>query len=281
MEGHRNHRVSIAILALSMLAVPGLAAADEGNDPPLHQPPTIVVNSDPNQVVVDASTNVTTPGSTQPAGYHSGPSCYLKEVPGSDMTEDLTDEYWRRRMQDAPYYLICNQQIRGIVWIEIDLSSPSSGSSAAQSPRQVAMNLRDHLPIPFVSVRMNPDRGLAGAESWFWIQGYGGAPLSRSTDAFGSLVEVDARVTHYEWAFGDGSTLASDSTGQAYPARSEIRHLYERSSAGMPDGYSVDVTFAFAVRYRVDGGAWIELPSISRTAHADYPVRESQAVIGR
>jgi hypothetical protein len=197
------------------------------------------------------------------------------------MTEDLTNEYWRRRMQDAPYYLLCNQQIRGIVWIAIDLSTPGSGAPAAQSPQQIAMYLRDQLPIPFVSVRVNPDRGLAGAESWFWMEGYSGSPLSRSTDAFGRLVEVDARVAGYEWSFGDGSTLASESTGHAYPARSEIRHVYERSSAGMLDGYSVDVTFEFAVRYRVDGGAWIGLPGITRTAHADYPVRESQAVITR
>ena len=55
--------------------------------------------------------------------------------------------------------------------------------------------------------------------------------------------------------------------------------MYERSSAGLAHGYPVEVTFTFDVRYRVDGGGWIELPGITRVASASYPVRESQAVI--
>lgn len=143
------------------------------------------------------------------------------------------------------------------------------------------MRLRDEMPIPRVTVEINPERGLAGAESWFWIEGYGGAAITDSTDAFGDLVEVEARVQQYEWSFGDGTTLMSQTPGRAYPERSEVRHMYERSSAGLLYGYPVDVTFVFAVRYRVDGGSWIELPGITRDAHADYPVRESQAVIQR
>ncbi|MCA1840131.1 MAG: hypothetical protein LC723_07360, partial [Actinobacteria bacterium] len=66
-----------------------------------------------------------------------------------------------------------------------------------------------------------------------------------------------------------------------YPHRSSVRHVFERSSADFPDGYSIDVSFVFDVRYRVDGGGWTSLPGITRTAHADYRVRESQAVIQR
>jgi hypothetical protein len=141
------------------------------------------------------------------------------------------------------------------------------------------MRLRDALPIPQVAVKINPNRGLVGAESWFWLQGYSGAPLSRSTNAFGSSVEVDARVTRYTWRFGDGSSITSSTPGRAYPSRSTVRHTYERSSADFSNGYPVDVDFEFVVRYRVGNGGWTSIPGISRSAHGDYLVRESQAVI--
>ena len=76
-----------------------------------------------------------------------------------------------------------------------------------------------------------------------------------------------------------GESLVARTVGQSYPDRSQIRHVYERSSAGLASGFPVQVTFSFVVRYRVSGGGWIELPSISRVAETSYPVRESQSVI--
>ena len=86
-------------------------------------------------------------------------------------------------------------------------------------------------------------------------------------------------MTSYEWSFGDGDTIASKTPGRPYPHRSDVRHVYQRSSAGLASGYAVEVTFAFDVRYRVDGGGWVELPAIRRVAGTSYRVRESQAVI--
>jgi hypothetical protein len=143
------------------------------------------------------------------------------------------------------------------------------------------MRLRDEIPIPQVTIEMNPQPGLVGVESWFWIDGYDGSPVTHSTDAFGRLVKVEASVLRYEWSFGDGSKLVGHSVGDPYPQRSDVRHVYERSSLGLPSGYPVEVAFVFSVRYRVGGGGWIDLPGITRVAQAVYPVQESQAVIGR
>ena len=141
------------------------------------------------------------------------------------------------------------------------------------------MQLRDRIPIPTVTIEVNPDQGLVGVDSWFWIDGYDGQPISESTNAFGRRIEVEAQVQRYEWRFGDGRTVMSDSPGRPYPDRSDVRHVYERSSLGHEDGYPVEVGFVFAVRYRVDDGGWLELPGIERVADASYLVRESQAVI--
>lgn len=283
MEARRGYRVQVAV-AIAALAVAGVqpAAADDHDEGPIYFPPTTTVETNPEGVVVESEVHGTDPGfggaGNQASG--SGPRCYLREVPMSDWDEDIQLQYWYYRMRRAPYYVICGSEQRGIVWIEIDLSEPGSGSERID-PEDIAMRLRDEMPIPSVTVDVNPERGLVGTESWFWIAGYDGSAIADSTDAFGDLIEVEARVTRYEWSFGDGATLVSETPGKAYPARSEVRHVYERSSLGLPDGYPVEATFVFAVRYRVDGGAWIELPGITRLARADYPVRESQAVIRR
>lgn len=277
METRPDHWLRIvatAVLVALSVGVP--AATADGGDPP-DWPNTITVHTDPDNVIVDSNVHGNEPGGSGTQAAGGGPHCYLSEI--KEMDEDLTLEYWARRMRYAPYYVICDGQRQGVVWIEINLNEPQPNQSA--DPRDIAMHLRDVMPIPRATVDMNPSSGVVGVESWFWLQGYSGSPVTDSTNAFGSLVEVEATVTRYEWSFGDGATLTSETPGRAYPARSDVRHVYERSSAGAPEGYSVDVTFVFAVRYRVDGGRWIEIPGITRTAHADYPVRESQAVIQR
>lgn len=279
MEGLVRRRVQVvaaAVLAVSALPI-GPARAD---DPPYEDPVQVTVDTQPDAVIVEAETGHHTAGGTgTQASGSSGPQCYLREVPMSDWDEDFTLQYWRYRMQKEPWYVVCNGEVKSVIWL--DISDEAGSAPASRDPRDVALELRDEMSVPRVDVEINPSRGLVGVESWFWIDGYGGAPLTNSTDAFGDLVEVEARVTRYEWSFGDGATDVSESPGHAYPQKSEVRHVYERSSAGLSSGYPVDAEFVFAVRYRVNGGAWIELPGITRTAHADYPVRESQAVIRR
>ena len=285
MEARGRYRVQVVIaVALTSLLVIGSspARADGQGSGPIYFPPTTTVTTDSSGVNVDSQMTGQSPGVSGTGTQASGaPHCYLREVPGSEMDEDLVNQYWAMHMQYAPYYVICGTEKRGIVWIEISLATPGTSSGSSQNPRDVAMRLRDHMPVPLANVRINPGQGLVGTESWFWIQGYNGAPITDSTNAFGKVIKVQAVVTHYEWSFGDGATVTSDTPGQAYPSRSAVRHVYEQSSSGAQSGYGVVVNFVFTVRYRVGNGPWIEIPGITRTAQADYAVRESQAVIGQ
>jgi len=281
MEGNARHRVwvllAVAVL-LQLLAVGPARAADPFEDGPVD----VQVNTGPDQVIVDARTGGAWPGSSGETGSGSGGSgsgCYLREIPSSEWTDALDYAWVAYRMRYTPYYLCCNGEKQGVVWIENSSGQGSGAPAPARDPRDIAMQLRDEIPIPRASVKVNPSQGLVGVESWYWMEGYDGAPIAHSTDAFGRLVEVQARVTRYDWSFGDGASVSSATGGHAYPARSEVRHVYERSSLGHAGGYAVDVRFSFAVRYRVAGGAWSDLPGITRQAHAGYPVRESQAVI--
>jgi len=257
-----------------LIALSGGRAAAEANDPP-DWPDTITVHTEPDAAVVEATATDQNSGATVSTGS-SGPKCHLKE-PDADGDPELQAVYYAHKV---PYYLVCDDGTTSIVWLDYTQGDPGQ-PAPARDPEEVALHLRDEIPIPQVDVGMNPPRGLVGAESWFWIEGYNGEPIANSTNAFGALVEVEARVAHYEWSFGDGTVISSDSPGRAYPDRSSVRHMYERSSAGLADGYTVDASFVFSVRYRVNGGSWRSLPGITRTARANYPVRESQAVIER
>lgn len=276
MEGRRDHRTAIVVLG-AILFAGTLTQPVRGEEPlpPYVPPPTVVVTTQPDAAVVEAEAATTTPGRT-PTRVTGRRKCYLEPdmAPISFSNVHIYGEH----LDERSFYLYCDGEYLGLVWRRID---NGSDPSIAVTPSDVAMYLREEIPIPRVTIGVNPEMGLVGTESWFWIEGYSGEPINDSTDAFGELVEVEATVTRYEWLFGDGESFASTSPGRAYPQRSEVRHVYERSSAATQAGYPVEVRFQFSMKYRVAGGSWIELPSVSRSTSFLYPVRESQAVISR
>jgi hypothetical protein len=270
MEDRKNHRVPIAAgIALALLLAAPPAQADDG---PFTWPTDTVVHTNQSAVVVKSDAEGTSPGRSSSSG--GGSDCRLEVV--TNIGEIFVDSFGTQLSEGLdPYFLWCGNDMRGLVWLD-----PNGGGTAPPiDPQTVAMHLRDEIPVPNAEIKINPTRGLVGVDSWFWIFGYDGSPIQESTDAFGQRVEVEARVTRYEWSFGDGETLVAKTVGRSYPHRSQIRHVYERSSAGLASGYQVEVSFSFSVRYRIDGGGWIELPGISRIAETAYPVRESQSVI--
>jgi hypothetical protein len=278
MEDRRDYRVQVLVVAVTAWLVVGgvpTSAQLPGEDP-FRWEPTITVNTNTDAVVVDSQVRGSVPGGSAIQASGSGSNCALQ---ATNIGSSLSEEFWDRPPNELPFFLWCNGELVGLVWRVIGIGGGVSGP--VLSPQEIAMRLRDRIPIPKVMIGVNPDRGLVGVESWFWIEGYDGGPVSESTEAFGQGIEVQAHVERYEWFFGDDSTLSTKTLGRSYPERSDVRHIYERSSLGYEKGYPVEVGFFFSVRYRVDGGGWIELPGIERFAEASYQVRESQAVIKR
>lgn len=280
MEGHVCNRIRIAIACVLLIAAADMAAAQESQSPPDRvRDLRVVVYTEPTAAVVEADLGESsTPVATVSTASRPKRSCHLEAIntdpgAGAGNPQNLA---LPTRPDQKPFWLICDGATVGVVWRNIN---PSPRSPTSQ-PVDTAMSLRDEIPMPQVSIRANPAIGLVGAESWFWVEGYSGAPIVSSTDAFGRIVEVEAAVTRYEWSFGDGVMVAG-SLGRAYPDRSDIRHTYERSSVRNGDGYAVQVRFTFSVRYRIAGGPWVDLPGITRSATFRYPVQESQAVISR
>lgn len=276
MEDRGDHRAAVVVILAVLIvgAVIHPAMAEEPL-PPYKPPPSVTVTTEPDGAVVEAGTSASTPGRT-PTKVTGHRKCYLEPDTAPITTTNV--HIYAPRRDEVSFRLICDGEFLGLVWRPRD---PGTSSFSPATPREVALYLREEIPIPRATVSVNPEIGLVGTDSWFWIEGYSGEVISDSTDAFGQVVEVEARVTSYEWSFGDGTIYPSTTPGRAYPERSEIRHTYQRSSDGFESGYPVEVSFEFAVKYRVGGGSWIDLPAITRSSSFRYPVRESQAVIQR
>lgn len=278
MENCRNRRIPLTLVLLVVAVSSGLGTRiANAEEPPFDVPSTIVVSTGPDAAVIDADAHASKPGANPTASSRPRRICRLEAIETTGYIEGLGPVSLPGPPGMVPYSLTCDDGTSTVVWRK---ENPGN-TSPVSAPQDVARHLREEIPVPKVDIKVNPSIGLVGAESWFWIEGYSGQPIADSTDAFGQLVEVEAKATRYDWSFGDGVVFSSDSVGAAYPNRSEIRHTYERSSAATGIGYPVRVNFVFAVRYRVGGGSWIDLPGISRTAGFRYPVRETQAVISR
>jgi hypothetical protein len=104
-------------------------------------------------------------------------------------------------------------------------------------------------------------------------------PFARTLSIIGYTVDVEVTPTTYTWHWGDGETSTTQTPGQPYPSI-DVTHTFVRHTAdGRPRSVSVDV--GWTARYRVDGGAWIEIPeTITVVGPATrLPVRQASAVL--
>ena len=143
-----------------------------------------------------------------------------------------------------------------------------------------AIDTVDLVTPPPSSIKFNPQsRGLVGVESWFWIEGYDGAPIVQTFvhPEFIPPITVTIELTyrHTRWDFGDTSTMTGD-LGRAYPQESSVRHAYDRDSGNTP--YAVTATLVFAARYSVNGGPWTDIGTVERDVTGQHAVIAAEAV---
>ena len=194
---------------------------------------------------------------------------------------------------EVPVGLVVDGRFQGIIWVpagNLHLAlAPSAGAAAgganAESapvvvdPRIVALAVLQHIPLPNVQIRVNPQLGLVAMPGWFWAEGYNGQAFGGSATVGAFTVTVQVEPTSYTWSFGDGTTLVSHDLGQPYPAESDIRHTYQYSSLQYPDGFPIRLTIQFAASYSVNGGPAEPLSAMERTYTAGYRVQELQSIL--
>ncbi len=216
-------------------------------------------------------------------GDSSAPSCTAEIMDvGLGQMEWLLAES-QLHPGDAPWTVTCDDGYFGVAWVPID-TDPANvqvvvGPPDPIDPASVAAELRDHLPVPDMTVSVNPATGLVALPSWFWIDGYDGAPITSSDTLGGITIEVQIVPQLYTWSFGDGATMETSSPGKPYPAQSDVQHSYEQSSFGAGGAFAVTVEIRFSAQYRVNGGPWQSLDAITRSFTSDYPVQQLQSVL--
>jgi len=235
--------------------------------------PTITIGEDPNGVAIQIDTTRTGTGSS--SGAHGGGG-------GTPCRYDLASfsgpsSAYVGQPADVGLFSITCGSYTDVRFLRLGPGGTPVIPGPTVDPFQLALSVRDQLPLPSGRISANPTRGLVGLPTFYWFEGYDGRPLAKTKSAFGVTVEVQATPTAFRWDFGDGAAMTSKDLGRAYPARSSITHTYQSARAGV----TVRCRFEFAVRYRVNGGGWTPLAPLARTATAVFEVAQSQAVIGR
>jgi hypothetical protein len=146
-------------------------------------------------------------------------------------------------------------------------------AAAAAIGAQVARELLARVEFPPAHVAANPQRGLTGLPSWFWIDGTDGAPITLSRTEFGISVDLEVRLVGVTWDFGDG-THVDAGLGRAFPVQSDVTHTFETRGRR-----TVRAAFRFTARYRVDGGGFTDLGPVPRRITQTYDVVEIRSLL--
>jgi hypothetical protein len=287
------------ILALgSVLAGQATAGADEPQPgspavPQGNLPTRVVISrveSGASGVTIFMRVNETQPGSSmapissaQPGGGGRVPSCSAAPAIIGNASVGWFQTGAAANPGRTPYAIHCDGAFQGIVWLP-STTDPSTVRVAVDpggsvDPVALAQSLLSRLPLPEITIGVNPGTGLVALPSWFWVEGYDGAPITASASLGGVTVTVELTPDGYRWRFGDGGELATQSVGRRYPEPSDLTHHYEQSSLQAGGAYTVRLEVTFRVRFLVSGGGAGELPPITRTYTADYRVQQAQAVL--
>jgi hypothetical protein len=204
----------------------------------------------------------------------SGGTYTMKPPPASSSsTPPACDyEYKLRERTDGgrPYVIkLCEGRIVDLYEPREDEVVDLDAAAAAEAGRYV-----DEVVVPHVVIGANPAAlGLVGLPSWFWVEGWSGSVQAAPISAYGLTIDVRMSSGSVQWNFGDGTSMSGD-LGQPYPARSSVRHAFQR-----PGTFTVTAAIALAAEYRIDGGPWITLPPLTASAAAQHAVQERQAVL--
>jgi hypothetical protein len=257
---------AVAVTAVALLATStmGSALSAEGRG--------IDAGTDPDGATVHVVDGSVSAGSAS----GSGGGCVRRYVP-----TDLLVYKFHFELPEAPlaipaapsllhqaFDVYCGNTYLTTVW-----AIPSA--AAAVIGAQTARELLARVEFPPVTIAASPARGLTGLDSWFWIDGTDGAPMTLSRTDFGISVDLEVRLVGVAWDFGDG-THVDAGLGKQYPARSDVTHTFESKGSR-----TVSAAFRFAARYRVDGAEWIDLGAVPRSTTAAYDVVEVRSLLVR
>jgi len=161
-------------------------------------------------------------------------------------------------------------------YVPQDVASAVPPGMAAPPPRLTpAMVLRafERVPLPESEIVVQPPGGqtLVGLDTIFSTEAEG---FTETVRLLGRSVELDITPTAYRWHHGDTTEQRTDWPGQRW-SRSHSRYVSHVYDDRMRVSTSVDTTWS--ARYRVDGGAWQDVPGTVTIEGDATPLRVRSA----
>ncbi len=120
------------------------------------------------------------------------------------------------------------------------------------TPGRVLTAIRQ-IGLPALEAKTQPaGKTLVNFETIFYAEPQ---PFTRTITLLGQSVDVEATPATYTWHHGDGTTASTETPGARYPAKDVVHEYTDAHTTVSP---SVDVTYT--ARFRVNGGAWQDIP---------------------
>jgi hypothetical protein len=235
---------------------------------------------------------VTDGGGNQPGNSPSGQyiSVWLPACPGATPTDPQAVEMACSVMLDCPD----SAQIRLTLWqrqvadeggkpvqgtwsvVTTECRDPGDAGDVRRNITwQDVVSAIRKVGVPTAEVSA-PGYTLVNLDTTFYTDP---AQFTRTLSIIGYTVDVEVTPATYTWHWGQGETTTTDTPGRPYPS-TDVTHTFVRHTPkGQPLSVSVDV--GWVARYRVDGGAWINIPeTITVPGPATtIPVRQASAVL--
>jgi hypothetical protein len=141
----------------------------------------------------------------------------------------------------------------GDVYGETCLSDTQAGDLGVITPGLVLREFK-RLTWPQSPLTIQPPGGKTAVNFTTYYFTDNVAPTTQTVQIIGQEVEIEATPTSYVYRFGDRDTVETRSPGGPYPS-GDVTHQYRHKGTAGP---SIDTVYSG--RYRVNGGAWNEIP---------------------
>lgn len=143
------------------------------------------------------------------------------------------------------------------------VTPPAEPDQAELTPGDILRAIRE-IGLPSLRINIQPGgETLVNFDTIFYTQPQ---PFERSVTLLGYDIDLIATPVRFIWRHGDGTSHTTGNPGRPYPAK-DVTYRYVKSAKNLHP--SVDVTYA--VRFRIDGGAW---QNLSETLLASGPADE-------
>jgi hypothetical protein len=134
----------------------------------------------------------------------------------------------------------------------------------------LVLNALRRIGLPELTAQTQPaDKTLVNFATIFYAEP---ESFARTIRLLGQQVDVEATPTQFTWHYGDGTSGTTTTPGAPYPSK-EI--TYSFTDAHTTVSPSVDVTYG--ARFRVNGGAWQDIPETVTIAGPTTDLRISEA----